>query len=470
VLVGWLVCIGACSDDTAAMPATDDGAQSTAGDMDTPGDDSSTSGAGTGSDTTGEDPTGDDPTGPDSTGASGACGNGVVEADEACDDANDVGTDACSNLCTLNFEVAWTVSVDAGTGGFDLGTDVVVAPDGTVYAVGSWTPVGTRELWIAQFGADGSPGWTTSYAGEGSFAGAASVLLHPSGDLLVGGRVEAADEVSDPLLLRVSAVDGEILWTQTYDGPADDGDGEEVILSIALDDADDLVIAGGYESEEQESPFVAHVAAADGALTWMTDLGSLPGYEAEAVRALVQADGSIVVAVQRSGNGLPLRSELLTVSATGAIEDQHVVGPWAIEDLAIDPEGRLVGVGYIESDTFDILVVALDEVYEERWRSHVDGPAYAQDFGQALALDDHGDVVIAAQWGERGQARNAVVRRYDLEDGDVAWTSTYDNEEAHLDDRAWGIATGPDDAIVVVGFETVLGEQLNAWVRRLNAP
>ena len=31
------------------------------------------------------------------------CGNGQVEVDEACDDGNDVNSDACSNACEARF-------------------------------------------------------------------------------------------------------------------------------------------------------------------------------------------------------------------------------------------------------------------------------------------------------------------------------------------------------------------------------
>ncbi|KIG11664.1 hypothetical protein DB30_02883 [Enhygromyxa salina] len=85
--------MGACTDDTvsadSAMTATD----TESGGAETDTEDTGTTGDGDGDPATTGDGDGDEP--------EAECGNGVLEADEECDDGNAIPNDACTNNCTL---------------------------------------------------------------------------------------------------------------------------------------------------------------------------------------------------------------------------------------------------------------------------------------------------------------------------------------------------------------------------------
>ena len=118
------VLLGACGDDE---PATSD---------DTTGPSTSTVETGSESDDTTESSGADDT----STGAADGgetafeppvpeCGNGFVEGDEECDDANDVDDDACSSACLLPCGVDWTAAHLGPTQESDIyGVTVAVEP------------------------------------------------------------------------------------------------------------------------------------------------------------------------------------------------------------------------------------------------------------------------------------------------------------------------------------------------------
>ncbi|HEY8376347.1 MAG TPA: hypothetical protein VIK91_07660 [Nannocystis sp.] len=108
----------------AASTSTGDTGGSTTTDSTTT-DSTTTDSPTTGSPTTGTpttdttDTTDTASTGSGSTAPAGVCGDAVVDDDEACDDGNDVDTDACSNACLVNLPRIVFVTSAAWSG--DLG-------------------------------------------------------------------------------------------------------------------------------------------------------------------------------------------------------------------------------------------------------------------------------------------------------------------------------------------------------------
>jgi hypothetical protein len=91
--------------------------------------------------------------------------------------------------------------------------------------------------------------------------------------------------------------------------------------------------------------------------------------------------------------------------------------------------------------------------------------AGSSDSGFDVVVDEDDNIFVAGRDSKDGQAGNAWLRKYDSE-GNAQWTASYNNEETNLDDAATGVAVDSERNVIVVGYETVLGEDRNVWIRK----
>ncbi len=98
------------------------------------------------------------------------------------------------------------------------------------------------------------------------------------------------------------------------------------------------------------------------------------------------------------------------------------------------------------------------------WTQTFNSATNLDDYASAVAVDPSGNIVVAGTTTVPGQATNAWVRKYNP-DGSVQWTDTY-NAPANLDDEAFGIATDVGGNVFVVGYESYAAADQDVWVRR----
>jgi cysteine-rich repeat protein len=139
----------ACTDrvDVAGSTETEPSSSSSAGSEETGGP-AETSAADT--DTSGSSTTSDAEIGASSSESGepvGACGNGLVEAGEACDDGNDIEGDGCSTGCLRSGSIDWSWTAD------EWMQALTVASDGTVF-VGAFD-MRAELAWVVRVSADG---------------------------------------------------------------------------------------------------------------------------------------------------------------------------------------------------------------------------------------------------------------------------------------------------------------------------
>jgi cysteine-rich repeat protein len=192
------------------------------------------------------------------------CGNGLVEADEQCDDGNSVDDDDCDNACVEHCglrelvhgsassdlrraggaavdghgdivlagsiredgaesrilvekyapdgSVFWQVIVDSAAG---PGEAVAVAVDGSnnVVVVGELTTVeaGPLHAWLGKYGDEGGEVWTQDLGADLELR---AVGTAPGGELLVSGTVTV--DGGEQVWLRKLSGAGEEAWTSTF--------------------------------------------------------------------------------------------------------------------------------------------------------------------------------------------------------------------------------------------------------------
>lgn len=405
-----------------------------------------------------------------STGPVVLCGNGDMDPDELCDDGNTEDGDACSATCMPTFEVAWTVSYD-GDNSFDNGNDVLVGPDDSVYVLGSSRVDGNTDLWLQQIMPDGTHGWTYTWDGADMLSDSGFAMAWTAdGDFAITGYTESIATGEDLLVLVVDAETQTEIWHQTIDGPGSgEGDSDEYDdgEAIAIDPDGNIVVSGQMRIGPQDWDIWLGEYTPDGMeLRWsQTYAGDLGG--AEGSKALVVDDaGGIGVLIFQNG---PTDAEtiLLFYDGEGMAQPADTISfeTWP-NDIARTADGHALVGNHEPANTLeDIRTWTVDADWMEIWAADHDGASHDVDIGQSVAIGPMGEVVAAGYEFVANEQGNGWVGGYRA-DGTPWWSDSYNNEDANLGDFYEAVAIDSTGDVIVVGSETVLGQQNNAFVRK----
>lgn len=226
--------LGACGDDGTLPPGAGTSSSGEGeGTSSSGAAASSSSGVADGSSSTGEASGSSSEAGSEDTGfdpPAPACGNGYVEADEECDDANADDDDACTSACQVPCGLQWSTLVlgptlDSEIEGLAVVRDaadqivvagrlreVTVAMDGTVIE-------GEDTVLVQSYDAGGGMVWEQILAVPDGDALVAGVAVDAAGDVYVAATVDAADGGTAIAVHKLAAGTGASVWVHGFDGP-----------------------------------------------------------------------------------------------------------------------------------------------------------------------------------------------------------------------------------------------------------
>jgi cysteine-rich repeat protein len=464
-----MVCLGcalACGGDTTAVVGTDTGTSGSSGvETTTTVSVDSTADTSTGTTTTLSSASSSSSSEADSvaTFSSDDCGNGIVDPGEECDDGDTIDGDTCSAVCTSTVEVVWTISHDGPFSGSDGAYAVLVDADDNIY-VGGKMSVGldTTDLWLQQYASDGAPGWTFTYDGpDGLSDGASTLAWTDDGGIAIGGATTSSVTGSDALVMVIEADTQEIRWSQIIDGPGV-GAGladRDRVEQVAIDPHGNLVFCGFMPGADTgEDVWIAEFAS-DGALRWeqIWDDGEAGDDGPNAVG--VTADGRVLVLLTQevADDGTQV---VLTFDDDGALlpaetlELERSFFPWTFELLDGDD---LFALGSAMSG---IVVARVDPDWSVQWKAA--GPA---GFGFALGHDAL-EQPSAAGFVDVGSADPDAWAGGFRADGTPWWGDVYDNADVHGFELWQALAVDSHGDVIVAGAENTATEDYNALVRK----
>lgn len=390
-----LVLLGACSDVGTAGGATtgSSGQGSTDASTGTTTTGSPTTGTstGTGGPTTGA-PTTTGTTEPSFDPPTPVCGNGYVEGDEECDDANDIDDDACNNACQLPCGLAGEVLALAPTAESELWVVAVApAPDGSFAAVARQREIvadqeGTQTIGIIRtrvlrYGPDAALEWDILLPPADQRVSPVAAVADAAGDLYVAATILGEDG-DDIRVVKLARSDGHVLWTMDHDGAApmsNDGPG-----GLALVPDGDLLVSGSVaDLPAGTDVWVRKLAAADGAEIWTTTWTG-PGNGEYSVDVggpiAVAPDGTFYVAAREYVEYNLTEAVLLKFPADGGPAE------WVFAPLADGSVHRHGPVDVAVDDSGDILFAAerLSGAVDDFWIYKL-GPDKTVHWQRALA-------------------------------------------------------------------------------------
>ena len=144
-------------------------------------------------------------------------------------------------------------------------------------------------------------------------------------------------------------------------------------------------------------------------------------------------------------------------------------GPAHMSDVGtgvvLNSAGDIFATGYVDEYALsDIWIRQNDRDGNELKTIIYDGPANDDDQGQAIALDDQGNIYVGGSEYVVGEVSNIWVCKYDSSWNEV-WTETYNGSQNHAD-SAYGIDVDSAGNVYVVGTERHSTQSQNIWVRK----
>ncbi len=161
----------------------------------------------------------------------GICGDGELNLDEACDDGNFDNTDACTEYCLL----------PACGDGYVQPGNTETCDDGNLV---------DGDGCNADCVESGAAVWTATFDGVDGLADTGrAVAVDGSGAVIVAGSTEVPAEDDNVLLWKVDASDGSDVWSRDVLGT-----GHDAAHDVAINSQDEIVATGVFYVASQPNP------------------------------------------------------------------------------------------------------------------------------------------------------------------------------------------------------------------------
>ena len=368
----------------------------------------------------------------------------------------------------------WASRLSGPRNVLDRPSSLAVSPDGrTVFiaATNRAAASGDDYATVAYNAATGARLWTQRYNGPANDSDVATaVAVSPAGTtVFVTGTSETSTGGADYATIAYNAVTGAQLWVTRYHGAAHDSD---VAKSVAVSPTGTTVFVTGYTSgSTTRAALTAAYNATTGSPLWVM------GYQGHTASS---------VAVSPDGKDV-----FITGDATAAYRATTGAQLWAksyhdryASSIAISPDGTNVfvtGVKYLTGALSDYITIGYRASGARLWTQRYGDPAH-DNAAAAVAVSPDGTKVFIT--GQRGDARGHLgfaTIAYRAATGAPLWTQRY-NKPAHAN-TATSLAVSPTTGIVYVtggsqapnqeDFATVAyGAAAGArlWVQGYNGP
>ncbi len=327
-----------------------------------------------------------------------------------------IGSGTNVNYVTIKYSSAgvplWTNRYDGPGNGSDEPTSIAVDSSGNVVVTGISDHSGyssdhtNYDYATIKYSNAGVPLWTNRYNGPAnSFDWPSSIAVDGSGNVFVTGGSDSSGvrTNSDYVTIKYSSA-GVPLWTNRYNGPADDPDWA---TAVAVDGSGNVFVTGESTGIGGYSDYATIKYSNAGVPLW-TNRYSGPGYARDGANAIaLDGNGNVIVTgasdrlndpdysffdfatIKYSNAGLPLwTNRYLSPTYDAAYA----------KALAVDASGNVFVTGYIERISYpsrDFAIVAYSSVGVPLWTNRFNGAGHSEDEVTSIAVDGSGNVFVA---------------------------------------------------------------------------
>ncbi|MFH1368656.1 MAG: FG-GAP-like repeat-containing protein [Elusimicrobiota bacterium] len=173
----------------------------------------------------------------------------------------------------------WMSRFSGGSFGDDVYNSVTTDPSGNVIAAG-YTGIGAnQDILVKKFNSSGTVLWTRYYnSAANGYDAANGVAADPSGNIIVAGYTQRTDLAEGyNIWVRKYDSNGTVLWTDTYNSPADDYDSAQ---SVSVDVGDIIYVVGSIKRSDisEDDNIWLRKYNPNGNIVWTSTYASVGNY------------------------------------------------------------------------------------------------------------------------------------------------------------------------------------------------
>ena len=322
------------------------------------------------------------------------------------------------------------------------------------------------------FGVEGDVLWTRTYNGPADSRDSGhAIAVDGSGNVYVTGY-ERVSEQMDNIWVRKYNSDGYEIWTSTHNGTAN---GSDCGYGIAVDGSGNVYVTGSETVSGEKDNIWVRKYDSDGEEVWTKTYNGTADGSDEGYGIAVDGSGNVYVTGSEWG-GKKEKANIwvrkydtsgnkVWISTHNGTADRIDCG----YGIAVDGSGNVYVTGseWVAEQSDNIWVRKYDSGGNEVWISTHNGTASSRDRGHGIAVNGSGNIYVTGYETVTDESSNIWVRKYDT-DGNVVWTKTH-NGTANLENEGYGIALDGSGNVYVTGYEKVTGEDSNIWVRKYDS-
>ncbi len=307
----------------------------------------------------------------------------------------------------------WVRHYNGPGNGSDIPTAMAVDAQGNVYVTGYSDAVSKGDKYdydyaTIKYSPDGEELWVRRYnAGKADYAFA--MALDAQGNIYVTGASYNSENYFDYATIKYNP-EGELLWEQRYDGPAN---GYDVATALAVDGQGNVYVTGvsaGYgrvnfwSSADWRYDYATVKYSADGKMLWTRRYNG-PGNDCDGPTAMaVDSQGNVfITGLSRSSWDGDFDYATIKYSTDGKLLWEHLYnGPGRDNDnpaaIAVDTQGNAYVTGYSTGTDgrWGYTTIKYRTDGRRLWiKSYHDQASYSE--ARAIAVDIQGNVYVTGK-------------------------------------------------------------------------
>ena len=281
--------------------------------------------------------------------------------------------------------------------------------------------------------------WVQTYNGSGNGLDISfSVVTDNLGNVYVAGNSPGDTSANDITTIKYNSA-GQQQWVQRYNGPGNSDDGTNGTNAIAVDSSGNVYVAG-WSAGTENTDYVVIKYNSNGDQQWAERYnGSGNGYDAPYGIAL-DSSGNVYVTGTSTGDGTG--SDYTKIKFNNNAQQQWAKsyngsgnGYDAGQALAVDDSGNVyvTGVSTAQNGLGDCVTIKYDTDGNEQWAKTYDGPANGNDYGNSVTVDGSGNVYVTGTSAGAKTGQDYLTIKYDSS-GQQLWASTYSSPDNNWDE------------------------------------
>jgi|GEM_PF-2036955 len=312
----------------------------------------------------------------------------------------------------------WTKTYNGADNGWDIGLDITVDGSGNVYVIGTETVSGQGgNIWIRKYDGDGGELWTRTYNdADNDWDNGSDIAVDGNGNVYVVGYETVSGQGANAWVRKYDA-NGNALWTRTHNGPANSSD---VGNGITVDGSGNVYVAGYERVSGEESNVWVRKYDADGNVVWTQTYNGVDNDRDIGLDVAVDGSGNVFVIGYETVTGQDKNIWIRKYDGDGneiwtKTHDGPANGWDSGQGIAVDGSGSVYVTGFetVSGQLANVWVRKYDGDGNEIWTKTYNNDAEnGWEVGYGIVVDENGNVYVAGYENASSQATDVWVRKY----------------------------------------------------------